>query len=327
MKDVAILAGVSRSAVSRCFTDGASVSLKMREKVELAAKELGYQPNALASSLTTGRTKLIGLISNNFRNPMFLQVFDLFTRGLQLKGLRPLLLNLSEEDEPDHAVAMLKQYSVDGVIVASSTLSPCFAKAFSAAGIPIVHAFGGHLNHGDVPFVSVDNVESGRLAARVLLECGYKDIGFLGGPEKASSTQDRLLGFKDVLEHEPLVKFRYSFAQDYSFQSGRLSMQGELNGKQAEAYFCGDDVLAIGAASAVQDRGLNIPNDIGLLGLNDMEMAGWNNINLTTLAQPIDDIVNESLALMEQLVLGQAPQEIKKVFKCHLVARGTLKNQ
>ena len=83
LKDVAERAGVSRSAVSRTFTDGASVSEKMRAKVERAADELGYSPNALASSLTTGRTKLIGLIANNFQNPLFLEVFDRFTRGLQ----------------------------------------------------------------------------------------------------------------------------------------------------------------------------------------------------------------------------------------------------
>ena len=97
LKDVAERAGVSRSAVSRTFTDGASVSDKMRRKVEKAARELGYSPNALASSLTTGRTKLIGLISNNFHNPIFLEVFDLFTRGLQDRGLRPLLVNLTDE--------------------------------------------------------------------------------------------------------------------------------------------------------------------------------------------------------------------------------------
>ncbi len=95
LKDVAERAGVSRSAVSRTFTDGASVSTTMRRKVEKAARELGYSPNALASSLTTGRTKLIGLVSNNFLNPIFLQVFDLFTRGLQDRGLRPLLVNPS----------------------------------------------------------------------------------------------------------------------------------------------------------------------------------------------------------------------------------------
>ena len=95
LKEVAERAGVSRSAVSRCFTEGASISDKARAKIEKAATELGYRPNALASSLTTGRTKLVGLVSNNFHNPIFLEVFDLFTRALQDLGLRPLLVNLS----------------------------------------------------------------------------------------------------------------------------------------------------------------------------------------------------------------------------------------
>ena len=93
LKDVAERAGVSRSAVSRTYTEGASVSPKTRKKIEKAAADLGYSPNALASSLTTGRTKMIGLVSNNFHNPIFLEVFDLFTRGLQERGLRPLLVN------------------------------------------------------------------------------------------------------------------------------------------------------------------------------------------------------------------------------------------
>ena len=118
LKDVAERAGVSRSAVSRTFTDGASVSARTRAKVEQAADALGYAPNALASSLTTGRTKLIGLIANNFHNPLILEVFDLFTRGLQDRGLRPLLVNLSGATDPAASVRMLRQYSVDGVIVA-----------------------------------------------------------------------------------------------------------------------------------------------------------------------------------------------------------------
>ena len=89
LKDVAARAGVSRSAVSRTFTDGASVSDKMRRRVEKAATELGYSPNALASSLTTGRTKLIGLVSNNFHNPIFLEVFDRFTVRFRTRACAP----------------------------------------------------------------------------------------------------------------------------------------------------------------------------------------------------------------------------------------------
>ncbi|MEO0865375.1 MAG: LacI family DNA-binding transcriptional regulator, partial [Pseudomonadota bacterium] len=183
LKEVAARAGVSRSAVSRTFTDGASVSEKMRRKVEEAARELGYSPNALASSLTTGRTKLIGLVSNNFHNPIFLEVFDRFTRGLQDRGLRPLLVNLSDETDSDASVRMLRQYSVDGVVVASSTLPPAFAKAFRDAGVPVVHSFGRQSPSPKVNVLGIDNIEAGRMAAKTLIARGYKRLAFLGGPE------------------------------------------------------------------------------------------------------------------------------------------------
>ncbi|MEP3667068.1 MAG: LacI family DNA-binding transcriptional regulator, partial [Roseibium sp.] len=299
LKEVAERAGVSRSAVSRAFTDGASVSDKMRRKVEKAARELGYSPNALASSLTTGRTKLIGLVSNNFHNPIFLEVFDLFTRGLQDRGLRPLLVNLTDETDPENSVRMLRQYSVDGVVVASSTLPPGFAKAFRDAQVPVVHSFGRYSSAPQVHVVGIDNMECGRIAVRELAARGHRKIAFLGGPETATSTQDRLAGFMQEVAQHPQIKAAYSYANAYSFEAGRHEMLRLLEQPtHAEAYFCGDDVLSIGALSAIRERGLSVPNDIGILGLNDMEMAGWENINLTTIHQPIRQIITSSIELM-----------------------------
>ena len=326
LKEVALRAGVSRSAVSRTFTDGASVSGKMRRKVEKAADELGYSPNFLARSLNTGRTKLIGLVSNNFHNPIFLEVFDQFTRQLQDSGLRPLLVNLSDEDSAENSVQMLRQYSVDGVIVASSTLPPEFSKAFRDAGVPVVNSFGRHSSAPQVHVVGIDNAECGRLAARTLVERGYKTIGFMGGPELATSTQDRLAGVRDVLRDHPEITFSYSYADDYSFPAGRREMQRLLaNGPRAEAYFCGDDVLSIGALSAITDTGLNVPNDIGIIGLNDMEMAGWENINLTTIHQPVPQIIKSSVELIVAMLDDPDRFPEARLFPCTLVERGTLR--
>ncbi len=325
LKEVAERAGVSRSAVSRTFTDGASVSDKMRRKVEKAARELGYSPNALASSLTTGRTKLIGLVSNNFHNPIFLEVFDLFTRGLQDRGLRPLLVNLTDETDPKNSVRMLRQYSVDGVVVASSTLPPGFAKAFRDAGVPVVHSFGRYSAAPQVHVVGIDNVECGRMAARELVARGYTRVGFLGGPESATSTQDRQAGFMEELSRHPAVTAQHSFASAYSFEAGRNEMLRLIEDGPAEAYFCGDDVLSIGALSAAQDRGLKVPEDIGLIGLNDMEMAGWENINLTTIHQPIRQIVTSSIELMVAMLDEPDRYPEARIFPCSLVERGTLR--
>ncbi len=325
-KDVAERAGVSRSAVSRTFTEGASVSEKMRRRVEKAARELGYSPNALASSLTTGRTKLIGLVSNNFHNPIFLEVFDLFTRGLQDRGLRPLLVNLTDETDPEASVQMLRQYSVDGVVVASSTLPPAFAEAFRKAGVPVVHSFGRYASAPSVHVVGIDNKACGRMAAQTLVERGYTRVGMLAGPESATSSQDRLAGFFEEMALHPQVEVSHSYAEAYSFDAGRAEMLRLLDGgMQAEAYFCGDDVLSIGALSAVQSRGLKVPDEIGIIGLNDMEMARWESIDLTTIRQPIRQIVASSIELMVAMLSDPDRYPEVRIFPCSVVERGTLR--
>lgn len=325
LKDVAARAGVSRSAVSRTFTEGASVSARTRAKVEKAAAELGYSPNALASSLTTGRTKLIGLVSNNFHNPLFLEVFDRFTRGLQDRGLRPLLVNLSDETDPANSVRMLRQYSVDGVIVASSTLPPSFADAFRQAGMPVVHSFGRYSVSPDVPVAGVDDVACGRIAAEELVCRGYNRVGFMGGPRTATSSQDRAAGFLAALEHHPDVEASVSFSADYSFDAGRAQMDRLLAAAPAQAYFCGDDVLSIGALSAIEDAGLSVPGDIGLIGLNDMEMAGWQNIDLTTIRQPVAEIIEASIDLVMAVIESPDRYPEARLFPCRVVERGTLR--
>lgn len=326
LREVALRAGVSRAAVSRVFTPGASVSARMRERVEVAARELGYRPSALASALSTGRTKLIGLVSSNFQNPVFLEVFDRFTRGLQDRALRPLLVNLSGGMTLDAAVQMLRQYSVDGVILASSTLPPDFPLAFRAAGLPVVHSFGRWSDDPAVHVVGVDNRACGRMAAETLLQRGYRRLAFLGGPSAATSTQDRLFGFMSVVAEHPGVDATTSFADAYSFHAGRLEMQRLLvGGPPAEAYFCGDDVLSIGAISALTEAGFDVPKDVGILGFNDMEMAAWPTFELTTIRQPTAEIIDASIERIMAILNDGTAQPVAQLFDCRIIERGTLR--
>jgi DNA-binding LacI/PurR family transcriptional regulator len=319
LKDVASLAGVSRAAVSRTFTDGASVSPRMRAKVEAAAKSLGYRPNMLARGLMTGATRMVGLVSNNFHNPVFLEIFDLFTKALQEAGLRPLLVNLSDEVDPARSLQTLQQYAVDGVVIASSHLPDGFAHAFRAAGVPVVHAFGRATVAPDVHVVGIDNVAAGRMAAEALLARGYSRLGFIGGPETASTTQDRLAGFRAVAGD---VQVHYAGA--YTHAAGRTAMAVALHSR-AEAYFCADDVLSIGAMAAVADAGLGVPADVGIIGLNDMAMSGWANIALTTIHQPFATIVDATIALMQAQFDNPTAGPEALTFPCHVVERGTLR--
>ena len=324
LRDVANRAGVSKSAVSRTFTPGASVSPAMRARVERAARDLGYEPNVLASSLTTGRTKLIGLISNNFTNPYFLEIFDAFTRALQDADLRPLLLNLSDAADAGASLTKLRQYNVDGVIVASSTLPPQFATMFQDAGIPVVHAFGWSSPIPGTAFAGIDNAAAGRFAARTLLARGYRRVGFLGGPERATTTRERLSGFRSELASRG-TDASIQFARDYSYAAGFEAMTLALGHEPVEAWFCGDDVIAVGALQAARAANLRVPQDLGLLGLNDMAIAGWSGIELTTIVQPLGAIVEAAVALVQSAIADPDAVPEHRLLPFGLAERGTLR--
>ena len=325
-KQVAELAGVSISAVSRTFTKGASVSAATREKVLAATRSLGYQPNVLARSLMTRRTELIGLVSNNFDNPAFMEIFDLFTRRLQQHGLRPLLANLSGGARTDVALDMLLQYSVDGVIVASSMLPPQFAEACAEARLPVVQAFGRPNKKVSVNVVGADNVQGGQLAGDLLRERGYHRIAFLGGPQTATSTEDRLRGLKTSLRVEGLTPVAEVYGHSYSHEAGFTLMRQLLRSGGMDAVFCGDDILAMGAVDACREAGVSVPRDIGIVGFNDMAMAAWPAYNLTTIRQPIGDIIVTAVELVIDIVDQSDRAAEARLFKCESVVRGTLRS-
>ena len=325
-REVAELAGVSISAVSRTFTSGASVSPETREKVLSATRSLGYKPNALARSLMTKRTELIGLISNNFDNPLFMEIFDLFTRRLQQRGRRPLLANLSGGIRTDGALDMLLEYSVDGVIVASSTLPPQFAEACGAAGIPVVQAFGRPSASASVDIVGADNFQGGQLAAQMLRQRGYKNIAFLGGPESATSTEDRLIGFNETLAKDGIAPCAVVYGHSYCHEAGLTLMRELLRNGGIDAVFCGDDILAMGALDACREAGAVVPRDIGVIGFNDMAMAAWPSYNLTTIRQPVADIIITAVEVLLGLVDESSHKKAKvHLFPCNAVERGTLR--
>ena len=324
LKEVAERAGVSRSAVSRTFTEGASVSDKTRRKVEKAARDLGYRPSMIARSLATNRTELIGLIANNFQNPVFLEVFDLYTRALQERGLRPLLVNLTDQSDHQASIDMLRQYRVDGVIVATSTLPPDFATAFREAGVPVVHAFGRFSSAPDVHVVGIDNIHCGAMAADVLKKHGYRSAAFLGGPEGATSTQDRMEGFREQAERIGLELTDICYAEAYDYKAGGRAMAHLLSKGQPEALFCGDDLICMGAMDAARDRGLAIPADIGFLGFNDMSMAAWHTYDLTTIRQPVKEIIATSVEQVVSLVEEANRTPEARLFPCTVVERGSL---
>lgn len=325
-KHVAIEAEVSVSAVSRTFTEGASVSERTRTKVLRAAEKLGYRPNILARSLMTQRSELVGLVSTNFRNPAFMEIFDRFTRGLQVRKLRPLIINLTGEMAYEQAIDLLIQYRVDGVIVASSTLPEAFSRACLEARLPAVIAFGrGHAPHA-LSSVSVDNQDGGRRAARLLLERGYRRIGFLGGPRHATTTVDRLKGFRAGLKTAGLEPQAF-FCDHYAHAEGLATAAALFETHpDTEAVFCGDDILAMGAMDWVRSTlGKRVPQEVGLLGFNDISMARWPAYDLTTIRQPVEAIIAAAIDMVGQRIEAPSAPPQARVLPCETVIRSTLR--
>ncbi len=326
LSDVARLAEVSPSAVSRTFTDGASVSKATRARVIRAADQLGYRPNALARSLMTGRSAMIGLVSNALVNPFIMSVVDTFTLRLQRRRLRPLVFNLAGDFSIDDTVTLIRQYQVDGVIVASSTLDPAFAEAAAAAGVPVVLAFGAARPGSSISAAHVDNVGGGRLVAQAFARAGYRRVGFIGGGEGVSTTRDRLAGLRAGLQEAGLDAPRVLHAGRYAQEAGFGGARALLaRSPEIDALFCADDLLAIGAFDALRALGRPAP-ETGLVGFNDIPMASWPSFDLATVRAPVEEVVASALDLLAERIdgPGRAPQT--RIVGCEFIARSTLRD-
>ena len=325
---VAIQAGVSLSAVSRTFTKGASVSADTRSKVETVAAAMGYRPNRLARSLMTGRTQLVGLAANTFSNPTFMPVFDLFTRRLQARGLRPLLANLAGERDAESALDMMLQYQVDAVLIASDNPPEGFALSCQAAGLPVINLFGRTQAVDSVPVVTVDNLAGGRLAAEAMLERGIRRAAFMGGPASSVASQDRGEGFCRCFEAGGGLMVARMFAGDYAYERGRETAQALLDRDTgAEGLFCGDDIIALGALDICRDRKVRVPEELSIIGFDNMDMAAWSPYRLTTIRQPIAEMVDAAISQIAAH-LDDAGQVLhSQVYPCELIERASLRSR
>jgi DNA-binding LacI/PurR family transcriptional regulator len=327
-KEVAMTAGVSLSAVSRTFTEGASVSPSTKKKVLEASKLLGYKPNILAQSLMTNRTRLIGIVNSNFENPFLIQVFDLVTRELQARNYRSLFENLTEECDPEIVLERLLQYRVDGVLFISSVLPTVFAEVCTKAKLPSAIMFGrGHVN-GLINTITADNYGGAAIGAELLLAANYKNIAFLGGPENATTTIDRKQSLINTLnDHGQKLEF-IKHCQVYSYDEGRKkSLELLKQHPEIDAIFCGDDILAIAAIDSAREIGRKCPEDIGIIGFNDMPMASWGAYNLTTIKQPIRQMVSAAVDIIIAQIENPQRGIETRMLACKAVERGTLKNK
>lgn len=309
--EVARLAGVSQAAVSRVFTPGASVSDEMRAKVMAAAKQLGYRPNAIARSLSLQSSHIIGLVMIRFWNPFYARLLQEFTNRLQTLGYWVLVLNVAEDTPLENAIPTALQYQVDGIIVTSATLSSGLAEECARVGTPVV-LFNRYSLESSVNAVCCDNVAGGRMVADALLSAGHTRLAYIAGEADSSTNRDREQGFTQRLaERGGTLWARES--GDYSYESGYQAALRLLGRQQRpDALFCANDLMAMAAFDAASCHlGLRVPEDVSIIGFDDIAMAAWPKYDLTTIHQPVDRMVDATIEVLLQAI--QQPQSERVV--------------
>ncbi len=322
--DVARLAGVSQSAVSRTFTPGASVSKETRNKVTAAADQLGYRPNVIARSLIQQSTKIIGIVMIRFNNPFYAIVLGEFTKKLNALGYRTLLLNVEHSEEVDAALPMALQYQVDGIIITSATLSSKMAEGCMEAGTPVV-LFNRYDASGKVNAVYCDSVSGGRMVAEAFLDAGHSRPAFISGESGSSTSRDRETGFIECLREKGIRSIIHENGKDYTYEAGYAAAKRIFKRKTPpDAIFCANDLIAMGAMDYLRgDLGLRIPRDLSIIGFDDIPMAGWTAYSLTTIRQPIDWMVDATVERLMRAISAPVNEIVMKRVQGTLVQRSS----
>ena len=255
--DVARLAEVSQSAVSRTFTPGASVAPETRARVLEAARKLGYRPNAIASTLSTRRSRMIAVVLSNLQNQFYPVVIEELSQRLQKDGYHVLLF-ITETEDADELLLELMRYQVDGVVMASTHLSSGLAQQMEDARIPIV-MFNRTSSKGSISTVSSDNFGGGRAVANFLADGGHQRVAYLAGAEDSSTNQDREAGLRIGLSERGL-RIVARAVGNYEFegaaQATRELFDGLVNSPdRPDALFVASDHMAFAAIDTLRSLG------------------------------------------------------------------------
>ena len=324
--EVAKLAGVSQSAVSRVFTPGASSSKKTNELVRKAAAELGYRPNVLARSLITGKSRMIGLVVAYLDNYFYPEALELLSSALQKKGYHVLIfMSGNKEGDIADAVDEILDYQVDGIIAASVSMSSGLAKRCTSAGVPVV-LFNRTQDDDRLSAVTSDNFQGGQKVARFLLAGGHKRIGYIAGWEGASTQRDREKGFTEELVRngqELYAREVGNFNSDEARQAARTMFSKQ---NFPDSVFVANDAMAIAVIDVIRfELGLKVPEQVSVVGYDDVPISSWPAYDLTTVRQPANRMVAETVSILIESIENKTTTARRVEIDGPLMVRGSAK--
>ncbi|MCD4513697.1 LacI family DNA-binding transcriptional regulator [Brucella pseudogrignonensis] len=307
--DVARLAGVSQSAVSRTFKPGASVSPETRKKVLAAAEELGYRPSFIPSIMLSHRSRLVAVVIGGLYNPFYTSVLETFSKMLQAEGWRILLVHVESGHTFDDIVPMLAGYRVDAIVSALAVLSPEALEQLSQLRVPVI-SFNTRFSGEWVHSISCDSVGASRVMAEHFIERGARKFAYITGPADSQANIDRQFGFCKRLEEtgfEPplILEGNYRYEAGYAAIKQLKDMMSSTK-ELPDAIYCANDLLALGAIDALRKEiGVRIPDDIIVGGYDNIAEAGWASYNLTTLVHDGEKMVERAIEILAESEPGQ----------------------
>ena len=318
--DVAKLAGVSQSAVSRAFTPSAAVSDKTRAKIMQAAKALKYRPNAIARTLSTNRSRIIGMVLSQLDNLFYPTVVDKLSRALQQHGFH-LMLFFAEGRDVDNALTQLLAYQLDGVVLASTTLSSRLAKECVNANIPVV-MFNRSADGAQASSVTSNNREGGRIAGEFLLANGHSRIAYIAGREDSSTNRDREAGLTAALAAANASVYRRAVG-NYEREDAAGAARALFAGtKPPDAVVVASDHMAFAVIDTLRfELGKTIPGDVSVVSFDNVPQAAWPAYELTTIVQSVDAMVSATTNLLFDQINASEIVSSDVVVGCKLIVR------
>ncbi len=285
IEDVAQAAGVSRQTVSRAMNDKNEISQETKERVMRAVEELGYRPNRMAQSMVTQRTHAIGMVLADITNPFFPEV----TRGVQdvaqASGYNVFVCNTDDREDLElQELRSLAAQGVDGIIVFSHNANEETMRAFANTYQPIVF-FNWEFEHPNVSTMLVDNFLGAQLAVNHFVAKQHTNIGMLTNNSPTYQTSRRLLGFKNAVHHHALPFAEDRIVPESANLDGGYRAAHQLLDRYPDinAIFTYNDLMAIGALRACNERGRRVPGDVALIGFDDIQFARMTTPSLSTI--------------------------------------------